>query len=228
MLFLPESFLHLTSVNLYAEYHDRHRKFARIAMNPLCCFRGHGPANPEDTEDFMKNEKSESKTSVSKSAALIQQNVQPNDISDPSIPFVNGVKEDDPVVFLMSKFLPPEVGDKFGEALDTLCPALKTTPKLEDKALRIVLSLAHEVVMVEPEIQSGLGKLSLSDKDIVGIDDVVHIFGGFMIPLEVDQALREGIEYDEKQMMTAGENGEVTEEMIQQWQDEFAHERKKK
>jgi hypothetical protein len=163
-----------------------------------------------------------STNSVSKSAAMIQQNTQINDTSDSTSPYVNGVKEDDPVVFLISEILPDEIADKFGDALDTLCPALKSTPKLEDKALRTVLSFGHEAVMIEPEIKPALGKLKLTPSDLVSIDDVAIIFGGFMVPLEIDQALREGAE-DEASMMASeggvGMDG-VTEDMMNQMQRE--------
>ena len=207
---------------MVAEYHDRHRKFTRIAVHPFCCYRGHGAASPEELEENNMKHIPKSTNSVSKSAAMIQQNTQINDTSDSSSPYVNGVKEDDPVVFLISEILPDEIADKFGDALDTLCPALKSTPKLEDKALRTVLSFGHEAVMIEPEIKPALGKLKLTPSDLVSIDDVAIIFGGFMVPLEIDQALREGAE-DEASMMASeggvGMDG-VTEDMMNQMQRE--------
>ena len=158
-----------------------------------------------------------SNNSVSKSAAQILQHTQANDSSDPSSPYINGVKEDDPVVFLISDILPDEISDKFGEAMDTLCPALATTPKLEDKALRTVLSFGHEVVIVEPEIKPALGKLKLTPADLVGIDDVAHIFGGFMIPEEIDQALRESIE-DEASLRMSQQAAEGSSSSSRDWE----------
>lgn len=207
---------------MYLEYHDRHRKFTRIAVHPFCCYRGHGSANPEEVEDNDIKSRSKSNNVVSQSAALIQQNTQSNDTSDPASPYINGVKEDDPVIFLISDILPDEIAEKFGEALDTICPALSSTPKLEDKTLRTVLSFGHEVVMIEPEIKPAIGKLKLKPEDLVSIDDVALIFGGFMIPLEIDQALREGIEDEEGAQMLA--NGEMTEEMMNQIQQEAERE----
>lgn len=212
--------LELNVFNL-AEYHDRHRKFTRIAVHPFCCYRGHGSATPEELEEKdLEHMPNKTPNAMSKSAALIQQNTQANDNSDPSSPYINGVKEDDPVVFLISDILPEEISDKFGEALDTLCPALASTPKLEDKALRTVLSFGHEAVSIEPEIKPALGKLKLTPEDLMSIDDVAHIFGGFMIPQEIDDALREGIVDDDAE---GGMDG-VTVDMLNQMQQEAERE----
>lgn len=211
------------------EYHDRHRKFTRMAVHPFCCYRGHGSPTPPDMEDDVEMKRnSKSKSAISKSAELIKESTQANDTSDPDVPYINGIKEDDPVIFLISGILPDEISDKFGEALDALCPALSSTPKLEDKALRIVLSYGHEIVTIEPEIKPALGKLKLTPDDLVCIDDVAIIFGGFMIPLEIDEALREGVDEEEMMGGSSGMTTEMMNEMQLQAEREAAEEGKKR
>ena len=112
-------------------------------MSPLFCYRGHGPIVPPDSLETEAGEITTKKT-MAESAAMIQKNTEiSGSINDGA--YMNGTKPDDPVIFLVSDLLPPDVSKVFVEALDTLCPPLESTPRLEDKALRIVMSLCHEV-----------------------------------------------------------------------------------
>ena len=168
------------------EFHDRHRKFTRAAVHPFCCYRGHGPPVPS-SEDDKPDSATQAPKSATESAEMLKSRT---DITDTST-YKNGVHENDPVLLLVDGLLPDEITKQFGDALDTLCPSLNSTPKIQDKVLRTVLSYGHEVVIVEPEINSALGKLSLKPSDIMSVDDVAIVFGSFMIPKEIDDALRD-------------------------------------
>ena len=101
---------------------------------------------------------------------------------------------EDPVVVMMTKILPPEFSDFFCGLFDKYCPRLSSTPLLEDKVLRIVLSYGHDVAVVEPELCSFMEPISLSQKDILTVDEVADIFGGFMISAEMEQLMKESSE----------------------------------
>jgi hypothetical protein len=68
---------------------------------------------------------------------------------------------------------------------------LSSTPLLEDKVLRVCLSYGHEVCAVQPEVLTLLDDFKLKKSDLLTLDEAGMIFGGFMIPSEVDQILRE-------------------------------------
>jgi hypothetical protein len=100
-------------------------------------------------------------------------------------------RPDDPVVLMVNRVLPPELAGFFGELFDQICPRLKSTPLLEHKVLRVVMSYGHDLCVVEPEVCALMEKLSLSKSDILHIDEVANVFGGFMISEEVDAMVRE-------------------------------------
>ena len=78
--------------------------------------------------------------------------------------------------------LGPEVAGSMGQALDHLCPPLRSSPLLETKALRAVLSVGVEVVVLDALLSAAIGKLDLSPEDALTADDTEGIFGTFGIP----------------------------------------------
>lgn len=159
-------------------------------MEPLCCYRGHG--NPEnDPTDPL--EKLETMENVSDEAILTaleshrrRREAEGKAEGDPGAP-----RPDDPMVLMANRVLPPEMSSFFCGLFDQIVPALATTPQLEFKILRVVLSYGHEVVVMEPEVCALIDKIPLTKRDIMSIDDVEKVFGGFMISEEVDGMMRE-------------------------------------
>ncbi len=93
------------------------------------------------------------------------------------------VNESDEVeIEMISGLLDERIEKHLAHALDTLCPALESTPKLQDKALRLVFSVGVDVVMLDAETSGIINKFSLQHKDMVSSDDSEAVFGGFLIP----------------------------------------------
>jgi hypothetical protein len=68
------------------------------------------------------------------------------------------------------------------ETLNELCPALTSTPLVQQKALRIVFSVGVDVVIVDAETSAYIGKFSLTPRDLINSDQTENIFGSFCIP----------------------------------------------
>lgn len=86
-----------------------------------------------------------------------------------------------PDLILLSGINKPEVERFFAKDLDDHCVLLETTPRLQDKALRCVLSIGCEVVVVDAELSALLPKLTLSPIDLLTADETEHVFGEFGI-----------------------------------------------
>jgi hypothetical protein len=72
-----------------------------------------------------------------------------------------------------------------GEALNELCPELATTPRLQDKVLRAVLSVGIDCVVADAEMAPILDRPHVLAKDLLHSDDTDDIFGTFIIPEEL-------------------------------------------
>lgn len=67
--------------------------------------------------------------------------------------------------------------------LDELCPELESTPRLEDKAIRAVLSTEVELLYVHLEDAILLpSQVSLRPEQLLHISETERIFGNFVIP----------------------------------------------
>ena len=86
-----------------------------------------------------------------------------------------------PDLILLSGLSHPETEEYFGKELDDHCVLLETTPKLQDKAMRIVLSVGCEVVIIDSELSACLRKLTLNPLDLLTADETNDIFGNFGI-----------------------------------------------
>ena len=69
-----------------------------------------------------------------------------------------------------------------GEALDRICPALSTTPRLQDKALRVVFSVGIDAVLMDAELSAMMGKFSLRPEDMLASSSTDNVWGNFMMP----------------------------------------------
>jgi hypothetical protein len=65
--------------------------------------------------------------------------------------------------------------------LDTLCPPLAATPRLQDKAVRAVLSVGVEVLVVDAASSAAMGPLRVAPGDLVTSDQTDALFGAFSV-----------------------------------------------
>lgn len=65
--------------------------------------------------------------------------------------------------------------------LDSLCPPLATTPRLQDKAVRAVLSVGVEVLVVDAASSAAMGPLRVTPRDLVTADQTDALFGAFSV-----------------------------------------------
>lgn len=91
----------------------------------------------------------------------------------------------------------PALEEYFVEALDELCPPLASTPRLEDKALRVVFSVGIDVMMVDAERSAQLGKFKLQPTDLLTSTQTDDVFEYFMLPYG-DQRDAESPYFDEE------------------------------
>eukprot|EP00596_Hydrurales_sp_CCMP1899_P006914 CAMPEP_0119038428 /NCGR_PEP_ID=MMETSP1177-20130426/7369_1 /TAXON_ID=2985 /ORGANISM="Ochromonas sp, Strain CCMP1899" /LENGTH=400 /DNA_ID=CAMNT_0007001023 /DNA_START=526 /DNA_END=1728 /DNA_ORIENTATION=- len=84
-----------------------------------------------------------------------------------------------PDLILISGFLPDEVENEIANALDMDCEVLKSTPRLQDKAIRVAFSVGCEVLIIDAESSAKMGKLTLSSEDLVTADDTEELFTNF-------------------------------------------------
>jgi hypothetical protein len=88
-------------------------------------------------------------------------------------------------VVLLDEMLPPEMEDALKSTFDHLCPALKSSKKLEDKVLRVIFSIGVDVVVADAALSSFLDKLSLKPVDLITSNDTDDIFSRFHIPSNI-------------------------------------------
>lgn len=84
---------------------------------------------------------------------------------------------------LISGFNEPRVEEGLASSLNLLCPQLESTPRLQDKALRVVLSADVDAFMVDAECSGFMGKFSLTPEDALSSDDTEIVFGVFGVPM---------------------------------------------
>ena len=82
---------------------------------------------------------------------------------------------------LLSGMLPAKAERLIGKTLNSLCPHLMTTPRLQDKALRVIFSTGVDVMVVDAMSCALIGKLALRPSDLLPISATEKVFGTFMI-----------------------------------------------
>ena len=88
---------------------------------------------------------------------------------------------------LMNGLIPPPIDNVVGQALDSLCPALATSKELHDKALRLVFSVGMDAVILDAELSSMIGPLSLRPEDMLASNATDDVWGNFMVPADDEQ-----------------------------------------
>lgn len=66
--------------------------------------------------------------------------------------------------------------------MDSLCPQLKSTPLLEQKALRVVYSAGVDVMVLDSDSSVAVGRPLLTPKHMLSSSATTDIFGNFMVP----------------------------------------------
>jgi hypothetical protein len=192
------------------DYNESDRLFTRVACDPFSCYRGHG-IEPEDAEeeeghngtgpDEEEEDTPESLAEKDPQALRAALEAEKRRDREEGRQEESGAPQpNDPVLFLIDKVLPPNITQLLNDLLTRVCPPLSSTPQLEDKVLRVCLSYGHEVCTIQPEVLTLLDEFSLKRSDLLTLDEAGRIFGGFMIPQEIDDILRESThDADEEQ-----------------------------
>ena len=92
-----------------------------------------------------------------------------------------------PDLILLSGLRNPEFDNYFGRELDAHCILLETTPKLQDKGLRLAFSVGCELAIIDAETSSILRKLTLSPSDLLTADETGDLFGEFGVQSGVEE-----------------------------------------
>jgi hypothetical protein len=106
------------------------------------------------------------------------------------------------------------------EKLDSLCPKVKKSKTLEEKALRIVMSVGVDAVVLDSDLSAAMGKFKLKPRDMLASRDTDDVFGAFYVsPEEIEEVgggLRASDEEDELAFeefeRSLGERGAVVED----------------
>ncbi len=83
---------------------------------------------------------------------------------------------------LVDDIMPPPIENEMKMVLDSLCPPLKTTPRLQDKAMRIVFSVGIDLIIPDCALSAMMGPLSLKPQDLLSAPETDDVFGTFYIP----------------------------------------------
>ena len=148
---------------------EQSRTFSRAAFDPLLCYSG---------EISLLNE-AQSSAQNKTAPPSITSNPQFGNASSENtvrkLPYGLAVP-------LVSNVLHENLAREISGALDSLCPPLSTSVSLSDKAFRVVMSVGIDLVIVDAVLSATLGKLRLSQQDMLTADDTEDIFGTFMVP----------------------------------------------
>ncbi len=152
---------------------DRHleqkRTLTRASLFPLQCKL---PINENNAGPRMQFESLHklSDAEINEQPSLDQVNAEDQLVDNKytDISLVNGVNDF-------------EIEDSLMDRLDSLCSPLRNTPRLEDKALRVVFSVGVEAAIVDAEQSAKIGKLRLTPKDLLSDAMTEKVFGRFSV-----------------------------------------------
>lgn len=132
------------------------RLFTRAAKDPLWCFPGVNRMSLEEKQEWA----------LESHSAKLEGMVS---IEEAGLKLVSGLYDS-------------ETEKGLRDALDSLCPPLESTPKLQDKALRVVLSTEVEAVIVDADLAPLIGKLNITPAHFLHSNTTRHVFGKFILP----------------------------------------------
>jgi hypothetical protein len=172
------------------------RVFSRGAFDPLTCYRGFGTDGDDNddedvgsvTEDIKRLEEEaieeEAKGSDGDSGIGYNPNILmvPGDKQQLEVDKQEMEEDVHQPLILISSVHPPQLEHSIAQALDDLCPELESSRRLEDKGIRIALSAGCEVVVVESNQCSKLGKLAFDKSLLLDSNETLDVFGSFTVP----------------------------------------------
>lgn len=160
------------------------RLFSRAAADPLTCYRGLGQGGEEEEEEDER-----AVAERAQRAPLIVPDAAGEysfpSITAPASPEEPAEQREEDVhhpLVLISGVNTPQLEHSIAQALDELCPALASTPRLEDKGLRVALSVGTELVVVEGNQSARIGKNTLGAEHMLTAEDSAGVFGSFVVP----------------------------------------------
>lgn len=189
-------------------HNEQNRKLTRGALDPLVCFRGRGKGlvkpeqeHLEDKEHLEKMHDDMNKRAEVSAASDPSEEIEREELREfnrTQTPYTAkeleevrdlGMKAHEAVagghrleVYLAEGAISKPLGESISKAFDYICPALKSTPHLQDKALRIIFSTGVEVMMIDSELSAMIGKLKIKPKDLVTLDETEELFTQFVVP----------------------------------------------
>ena len=79
------------------------------------------------------------------------------------------------------------MAELIGKELDTLCPPLASSRRLQDKVLRTMMSVGIDCIIADAELAQLLGQPDVRPDQLLSSDDTDDIFGTFMLPAELTE-----------------------------------------
>ena len=170
-----------------AEVSEKTRQFSRLAMHALLCRRGGGKSDDDNGADSHLQGLASRAERLSKAANETEDPQLKAELDSEILAHAQISSSDGDVDFLplVSNVLAASVEKHLAEALDSLCPSLQSTPLLQDKALRIVLSVGIDAVVVDAELSSALQKTTLTPGHLLPSAATDDLFGNFVIPKQL-------------------------------------------
>lgn len=144
------------------------RNFTRVASDPLFCLSAERSANA--MANTNNNTTSSSSGASIRDSSKVQNTMSLKKLSQST------------ELNLLQVALSEPLAAMINETLDELCPALSSTPLVQQKALRIVFSVGIDVMLVDAESSAYLGKFNIAPKDLINSSQSEKIFGSFCIP----------------------------------------------
>lgn len=83
---------------------------------------------------------------------------------------------------LISSAHSPQFEHSISLALDDLCPPLESSSFLEEKAIRIALSVGTSAVVLESNQSARIARLALQKRLLLTAEDTEDVFGNFKVP----------------------------------------------
>jgi hypothetical protein len=128
---------------------EKTRKFTRAAVDPFVCYYGTGESNAGYDAEEIKNK-------------IIGQKKDEEEFETEKLNFDGHDFTTRPSLTLIKSMLSKEVEQLVGNSLDNLCPPLTSSRNIQDKVLRVVLSVGVDTVIVDAEASAKLGIFIMS------------------------------------------------------------------
>lgn len=147
----------------------------------MICKKGYGQENEPKSESESESE-SNSEDEVNADDYSESQESKDRIVQEETLNSYYTERE----IKLISGLNPPLIEAQLMYDLDFLCPNLKDTPFLQEKALRICFSVGIDAVVLDAESSARVGKLDLQPKHMIHHNDVEDVFGTFSINNYID------------------------------------------